>query len=90
VGIARRWVFPVIRIILIAVIAVALGKLAFFPDKPAEADPAVPTGAVIEPTVPVTLGSITNDVVIDARRAPSTRCSTPWGRRWPPATWCST
>ncbi|MFB2554249.1 hypothetical protein [Herbiconiux liangxiaofengii] len=62
----RRWVFPVIRIVLIAVIAIALGKLAFFPDKAAEADPAVPTGEVMEPTVAVTLGSITNDVVIDA------------------------
>jgi multidrug efflux pump subunit AcrA (membrane-fusion protein) len=65
-GVARRWVFPVIRIVLIAVIAVALGKLAFFPDKPAEADPAVPTGAVVESTVAVTTGTITNDVVIDA------------------------
>ncbi|MCS5715687.1 efflux RND transporter periplasmic adaptor subunit [Herbiconiux sp. CPCC 205716] len=63
---ARKWVFPVIRIILIAVIAVALGKLAFFPDKPAEADPAVPTGALVEPTVAVARGTITNDVVLDA------------------------
>jgi uncharacterized membrane protein YgcG len=66
VGVARKWVFPVIRIILIAVIAVALGKLAFFPDKPAEADPAVPTGALVEPTVAVARGTITNDVVLDA------------------------
>ncbi len=65
-GVARKWVFPVIRIILIAVIAVALGKLAFFPDKPAEADPAVPTGALVEPTVAVARGTITNDVVLDA------------------------
>jgi hypothetical protein len=65
-GIARRWVFPIIRIVLVAVIAIAVGKLAFFPDRPAEADPAVPTGEISEPRIPVALGSITNDVVVKA------------------------
>lgn len=65
-GVAKRWVFPIIRIVLVAVIAVALAKLAFFPDAPADADPAVPTGAVVEPVVPVALGTIENDVVLDA------------------------
>lgn len=65
-GIARRWVFPIIRIILIAVIAVALARLAFFPDRPPENDAATPTGAVIEPAIPVAVGTITNDVVLDA------------------------
>lgn len=65
-GVTRRWVFPIIRIVLIAAIAAALAKLAFFPDREAEADPAVPTGAVIEPVVPVAIGTITNDVVLDA------------------------
>ncbi|GAA2235294.1 efflux RND transporter periplasmic adaptor subunit [Herbiconiux moechotypicola] len=65
-GIARRWVFPIIRIVLIAVIAVALGRLAFFPDQAEEADPAVPTGEIVEPRIPVALGSITNDVVVKA------------------------
>jgi membrane fusion protein, macrolide-specific efflux system len=66
VGVARRWVFPILRMLLIAIIAVALAKLAFFPDRPVEEDGAVPTGAVIEPVLPVTLGTITNDVVVDA------------------------
>jgi multidrug efflux pump subunit AcrA (membrane-fusion protein) len=65
-GVARRWVFPILRIVLIAMIAIALAKLAFFPDRAVEADPAVPTGAVMEPTIPVAVGTITNDVVLDA------------------------
>lgn len=65
-GVARRWVFPIIRIVLVAVIAVALAKLAFFPDRPPEESPAFPTGAVIDPVIPVSIGSITNDVVLPA------------------------
>lgn len=65
-GIARTWVFPILRILLIAVIAVALVKVAFFPDQPSDADPAQPTGTLVEPRVSVTSGSITNDVVITA------------------------
>lgn len=65
-GVARRWVFPILRIVLIAIIAIALAKLAFFPDRAVEADPAVPTGAVMEPAIPVAVGTITNDVVLDA------------------------
>ncbi|ARJ04227.1 hypothetical protein B5808_02535 [Cnuibacter physcomitrellae] len=63
---ARRWVFPILRLVLVAVVAVALCKLAFFPDHPAEADLAVPTGEVTAPTVVVAKGSIANDVVVDA------------------------
>lgn len=63
---ARRWVFPILRLVLVAVVAVALCKLAFFPDRPAEDDSAVPTGEVTAPTVVVARGSIANDVVVDA------------------------
>lgn len=65
-GVVRKWVFPILRIILILVIAVALGKLAFFPDQAEEADPAVPTGEIVEPRTVVGLGSITNDVIVQA------------------------
>ncbi|MBZ4487766.1 efflux RND transporter periplasmic adaptor subunit [Microbacterium sp. cx-55] len=65
-GITRKWIFPIIRIVLIAVIAVALGKLAFVPDTAEETSPAVPTGAVVEPRIPVARGTVTNDVVITA------------------------
>lgn len=65
-GIARTWVFPILRMLLVTIIAAALIKLAFFPDGPAEADPAQPTGTIVEPTVAVASGTITNDVVIKA------------------------
>jgi macrolide-specific efflux system membrane fusion protein len=65
VGVVRKWVFPVVRILLVAAIAVALGKLAFLPDK-AEDVSAVPTGEIVEPVIPVALGTIVNDVVVQA------------------------
>ncbi|SDC67331.1 Multidrug efflux pump subunit AcrA (membrane-fusion protein) [Microbacterium enclense] len=65
-GIARTWVFPILRILLVALVAAALIKLAFFPDRPADASPAVPTGAIVEPRTVAALGTITNDVVLKA------------------------
>jgi macrolide-specific efflux system membrane fusion protein len=62
----RKWVFPIVRIVLVAVIAVALVKVAFFPDSVETTDPAVPTGQITEPRYPVSLGTITNDVTIKA------------------------
>ncbi len=62
-GIARRWVFPIIRIVVFVVIAAALVKLAFFADPAAEASGgASPTGEIVEPQVPATIGTIQNDV----------------------------
>lgn len=63
-GIARRWVFPIIRIVVFVVIAAALVKLAFFADPSAEASGggASPTGEMVEPQVSATLGTIQNDV----------------------------
>ena len=64
-GIARKWVFPIIWMVVFAVIAGALVKVAFFPDA-AEADGSeFPTGQIIEPQVPAVLGTIRNDVVLD-------------------------
>jgi macrolide-specific efflux system membrane fusion protein len=63
VSIARKWVFPILRILVFAVIAAALVKLAFFAD-PIEQSGEVPTGEIVEPQVPVTLGTIQNDVVL--------------------------
>ncbi|WP_181445861.1 efflux RND transporter periplasmic adaptor subunit [Cryobacterium soli] len=60
----RKWVFPILRILVIAAIAVALVKLAFFADNAEALDPAQPTGQVVEPQVPVALGTITNDVTL--------------------------
>lgn len=62
-GVMRRWVFPVLRIVLVAAIAVALVKLAFFPSGEATAaDPAIPTGELSDPVTAVATGTIVNDV----------------------------
>jgi membrane fusion protein, macrolide-specific efflux system len=66
VGIARKWVFPIIRIVIFVAIAAALVKLAFFADPAgAEAGGVDPTGQIVEPQVPATVGTIRNDVVLD-------------------------
>lgn len=65
VGVMRRWVFPVIRIVLVAAIAVALVKLAFFPSGESQAaDPATPTGELTDPVTTVATGTIVNDVTV--------------------------
>ena len=63
VSIARKWVFPILRIVVFAVIAVALVKLAFFAD-PVEQSAEQPTGEIVEPQIQVTRGTIQNDVVL--------------------------
>jgi multidrug efflux pump subunit AcrA (membrane-fusion protein) len=65
VSVARRWVFPIIWMVIFAVIGAALVKLAFFADTTAESAPAVPTGAIVDPVVAVERGTIRNDVTID-------------------------
>jgi multidrug efflux pump subunit AcrA (membrane-fusion protein) len=63
VSVARKWVFPIIRILVFAAIAAALVKIAFFAD-PVIDDAAHPTGEIVEPQVPVALGTIQNDVTL--------------------------
>ncbi|MBG6053951.1 multidrug efflux pump subunit AcrA (membrane-fusion protein) [Salinibacterium sp. CAN_S4] len=63
-GIARKWVFPIIRILIFVVIAGALVKIAFFGDTQPVSDAASPTGEIVEPQVPVTIGTIQNDVTL--------------------------
>ncbi|MFD4421910.1 efflux RND transporter periplasmic adaptor subunit [Agromyces sp. NPDC058484] len=63
-GVWRKWIFPSIRIVLVVVIAVALAKLAFFPDRAPAQLGAFPTGTTEEATMPVQRGSIANDVVL--------------------------
>ncbi|RFA08806.1 hypothetical protein B7R54_05870 [Subtercola boreus] len=65
-GVVRKWVFPIIRLVVVVAIAAALCKLAFFPDTQAVADPAVPTGQLTEPQATVTTGTISNDVTLKA------------------------
>jgi hypothetical protein len=64
VGVWRKWIFPIIRIIIFAAIAAALVKIAFFGDVAQSVDPEVPTATITEPQIPVALGTIQNDVVL--------------------------
>ena len=62
-GVARRIVFPALRLVIWAVIAVALVKIAFAgSDIAAAEDPLRPSAQVVEPTVAVSTGTITNTV----------------------------
>jgi macrolide-specific efflux system membrane fusion protein len=67
VGLWRKWIFPIMRAVLVAVIAVALVKLAFFPDQ-GVADAALePTGTMVEPEVSVVRGAISNELVLSGQ-----------------------
>lgn len=59
----RQWIFPILRILLVGAIAVALVKIAFFPDRE-EQTPDFPTGEITNPTVTVTRGSVYNNVTV--------------------------
>lgn len=63
-GVWRKWIFPIIRIIIFAAIAVALVKVAFLGDVGQESNPDIPSATVTEPQIPVVLGTIQNDVVL--------------------------
>lgn len=64
VGVWCKWIFPIVRIVVFAVIGIALVKLAFFSAATTTPDAAVPTGQLTQPQVAVTTGSITNDVTV--------------------------
>lgn len=63
-GVMRRWVFPIVRILLVAAIAAALVKLAFFPAGESRTDPAVPSAQLSDPVTTVKTGTIVNDVTV--------------------------
>lgn len=63
-GIARKWVFPIVWIVIFAVIAGALVKLAFFPDTSASGSPDVPGAEIVEPEYEVIRGTVSNDVTL--------------------------
>jgi hypothetical protein len=64
VGITRRIVFPVLRIMLWAIIAAALVVIAFQGTSIAGGDALKPSAEVVEPQVAVATGSITNTVTV--------------------------
>ncbi|GAA1227041.1 efflux RND transporter periplasmic adaptor subunit [Rhodoglobus aureus] len=61
-SVARRWVFPIIWIVIFSVIAAALVKFAFFGDALKADDVEFPTVAIEEQHYEVVAGAITNDV----------------------------
>jgi macrolide-specific efflux system membrane fusion protein len=65
-GVWRKWIFPILRLVIFTAIAVALVKVAFFPDVSSTANPSQATGAISDPITQVELGSIATTVVIDA------------------------
>lgn len=58
----RRWVFPILMVVIFGVIAAGLTKIAFFPD-PA-APPVVPDAAIADPVVEVTRGEVANALTL--------------------------
>lgn len=71
-GAWRSWVLPSLKLLVAAVIAVALVKLAFFPD-PSAADAGaepVPGAVFDEPTVALERGSIESTVDLDGTVVP--------------------
>ena len=66
-GIVRTWVFPILKLLVFAAIAVALVKVAFFPDAPQEEGPTQPTGSLVEPQVQAALGTVVNTVSVEGQ-----------------------
>jgi multidrug efflux pump subunit AcrA (membrane-fusion protein) len=62
VAVWRTWIFPIIRILIFAAIAVALVKVAFFADTEERADVDSPSAEIVEPQYEVAIGTIKNDV----------------------------
>lgn len=63
-SVARKWVFPIVGLVVAAAIAVALVKLAFFGASVGGAGGEEPTGGFVDPHVPVMIGTVSNDVVL--------------------------
>ncbi|MBW9119406.1 biotin/lipoyl-binding protein [Microbacterium trichothecenolyticum] len=55
----RRWVFPILLVLVLGMAAAALVKIAFFPDT-APAAAAQPSAQIADPVVPVERGEVTN------------------------------
>lgn len=67
----RRWVFPILMVLIFGVIAASLVKVAFFPDQQVAA--VVPTAGMSDPVIPVERASIINQLDVAgtvARDAP--------------------
>ncbi|ONI65369.1 hypothetical protein ALI44B_00460 [Leifsonia sp. ALI-44-B] len=65
-GVWRRIILPIVRVVLVAAIAVALVKIAFFPDASAESAPAEASASIEEPIVTAELSSLQNSLTVPA------------------------
>lgn len=63
----RRWVFPILLVIVFGIIAAALAKLAFFDSEAPAA--GSPHAMISEPVVPVERGSVTNELQLSGKIA---------------------
>jgi multidrug efflux pump subunit AcrA (membrane-fusion protein) len=63
-SVARKWVLPILGLVVAAAIAVALVKLAFFGASTAGTGGEEPTGNIVDPQVPVMIGTVSNDVLL--------------------------
>ena len=68
-SIARRWVFPVVWMVIFGAIAAALVKTAFFPDSIQASDRAEPSAELIEPQYEVTTGTVRSDLALSVKVA---------------------
>ncbi|MBF4619029.1 hypothetical protein ITJ44_13190 [Clavibacter sp. VKM Ac-2873] len=62
-GVWRRWILPITRLVVLAAIAVALVRMAFF-GTTTEETAEVPTGSVVESQVPASIATVVNDVTV--------------------------
>lgn len=63
----RRYVFPALRLVLLAAIAAALIRLAFSPDEDEPTgQPMEPSAEITQPEVAVGLGTVVNTVTVEA------------------------
>lgn len=67
-GVTRRIVLPTIKILLLAVIAVAAVRLAFGGgnESTADDDPALPSVDIVQPEIPASIGTVVNTVEVEA------------------------
>jgi macrolide-specific efflux system membrane fusion protein len=63
VSVWRRWVFPMTRLAVLAAIAIALVRMAFF-GQAAEETAETPTGSVVESQVAASIATVVNDVTV--------------------------
>lgn len=66
-GVVRTWVFPILKLLVFSAIAVALVKVAFFPDAPADEGPTQPTGSLVEPEIQAAIGTVVNTVSVEGQ-----------------------